>query len=140
VLFNVLMYLFLDNIQVWSSYSFVSGDNNIFIIKLAKTLDFMPFKSLLIFETCMFTWDIIVLELISLINMITCFLKDFLVVILSSSLLFTLLLYITLLILMMILPKGNFGNTFLILRIFSILTLVVWVNNQIFEIEDWVFL
>ena len=58
------------------------------------------------------------MELILLIDMITCFLKDLLVVILIFILIITLLLYMTLLILIMIFPKGNFGNAFLILRIF----------------------
>ena len=63
------------------------------------------------------------LELSLLIGIITCFLKDFLVIILNFSLFFFLLLLVTLYILMIV-PKDKLGNAFLILKIFSILPLV----------------
>ena len=63
------------------------------------------------------------LELSLLIGIITCFLKDFLVIILNFSLFFFLLLLVTLYILIIV-PKDKLGNAFLILKIFSILPLV----------------
>ena len=65
----------------------------------------------------------IVLELILLIGIMICFLEGPLVVILSFGLPFTLLLY-TILLILIIMLESNFGNTFWILKIFSMLSLV----------------
>jgi len=70
----------------------------------------------------------IVLELILLIGIMICFLEGPLVVILSFGLPFTLLLY-TILLILIIMLESNFGNTFWILKIFSMLSLVAWVSN-----------
>ena len=130
---NVVQFfdIFLDNFQVWRIYGFLV----VIIIsllskwmKLAETLDFMSFKSLLMLNIYIFAWDTVVLELILLIGMITYFLEGSLVIILSFSLFFTLLLYMILLI-SIILPESNFRNKSLILRIFSMLPLVVWEND-----------
>ena len=108
-------------------------------MKLANTLDFIPFRSLFMFEIWTFTWKIITLELFLLVGMITCFLGGPWMVILNFSLSFFLLLLATLYI-SMILLEDRLGNTSLILRIFSILLFVVWVNYHVFKSEDWFFL
>ena len=92
-------------------------------MKSANTLDFISFKSLLMFEIWTFTWKIITLELFLLISIITCFLEDSWMVILNFSLSFFLLLLVTLYI-SIILLEDRLGNTSLILRIFSILLFV----------------
>jgi len=96
-------------------------------MKLANTSDFISFRSLLMFEIWIFVWKMITLELFLLISMITCFLEGPWMVILNFSLFFFLLLLATLYI-SIILLEDRLGNTFLILRIFSILLFVAWVN------------
>ena len=97
-------------------------------MKSANTSDFTSFRSLLIFKIWKFAWETIVLEFFLLISMIIYFLENSLVVILNFGLSFFLLLLATLCILIILL-EDKLGNVSLILRIFSILLFVAWVND-----------
>ena len=90
-------------------------------IKLTETLDFIPFKSLLIFNIYLLSYVIIVLELFVFIGTIICFLERPLVIMLSFGLSFNPLLVI--LWILIILSKNDLEKVSLILIISLILLL-----------------
>ena len=92
-------------------------------IKSAEMLDLMVFKSLLMLEMCTLACNITILMFSLLISIINCFLDSLLIVMLILGLLFFPSLF-TIFCISMILSGDSLENTFLILRISLLLSLV----------------